>query len=251
MIYSLMICLSVGATAGYLGSLMITKRTALLGDALGHVALPGIAIALIYSFDLSLGALMALTIGILLIWLFEQKSKLHFEALTGVVFTFSVALAFVLLPEKEIHTALVGDLSKAQLLDVCISIVVCMAIIFTVSKIYNKLILMSLSEYLARIEHVNIRQCNFIFLVCIALVVALGIKVTGSLLIGALVVTPAAAAKNISYNLTQYSLLSSIFGIISCVLGLIISTIISFPSGPVIIFVSSLIFFITLYVKKV
>ena len=83
-LFSLMTGIFIGGVAGYLGSLMITKRMALVGDALGHVALPGVALALIYGFSVSLGAFPILLLGIILIWLFEMRTKLPMEALTGV-----------------------------------------------------------------------------------------------------------------------------------------------------------------------
>ena len=65
---------------------MVTKRMALMAGALGHLTMPGIALAMIYNFDVSLGALFFLFFGIILIWFFEQKTQLPAEALTAVVF---------------------------------------------------------------------------------------------------------------------------------------------------------------------
>ena len=77
---------TIGAIAGYLGSLMLSKRMALMGGALGHLILPGVALALLYDFDVSIGAALFLAFGVLIIWLLEQKTRLHLEALTAVVF---------------------------------------------------------------------------------------------------------------------------------------------------------------------
>ena len=89
-IYTLILTIFVGGVAGYLGSLMVTKRMALMGGALGHLTMPGVALAITYNFDVSLGALFFLIFGIILIWLFEQKTKLPIEALTAVVFAASL-----------------------------------------------------------------------------------------------------------------------------------------------------------------
>ena len=83
---------SIGAVAGYLGTLMLSKRMALVGGPLGHLTLPGITLALLYGFDVSIGAFLVLVLGILLIWYFERKTRLPMEALTAIVFTSSVAL---------------------------------------------------------------------------------------------------------------------------------------------------------------
>lgn len=249
-LYSLLVGIFIGAVAGYLGSLMITKRMALVGDALGHVALPGVALALIYGFNVSWGALPALAIGILLIWLFEIRTKIPMEALTGIVFTASVAIAFLFLPEEKVSTALIGDISQIGLWDAIASIILCIITFLVLRKIFSQMILVNLDEDLARVEHINVKKYNFIYLACIAIIVALGIKVTGSLLMGALVITPAAAARNFSRNLFQYSYGALLIGIISCVAGIMIFKSVALPAGPLVILVSTLIFLISLVFKR-
>ncbi|NCQ02827.1 metal ABC transporter permease, partial [Candidatus Wolfebacteria bacterium] len=73
-LFSLITAIFVGGAAGYLGSLMISKRMALVGDALGHVALPGIGLALLLGLNVSLGAFVFLLAGVLLIWFLEKKT---------------------------------------------------------------------------------------------------------------------------------------------------------------------------------
>ena len=93
-ILSLISGIFIGGVAGYLGSLMLTKRMALVGDALGHVALPGMGLALLFGLDVSFGAFLFLLLGIFLIWLFEIKTSLPMEALVGIVFVASLAIGF-------------------------------------------------------------------------------------------------------------------------------------------------------------
>ncbi|KPJ71750.1 ABC transporter [Parcubacteria bacterium DG_74_3] len=248
--YSLIVGIFVGGTAGFLGSLMITKRMALVGDALGHVALPGVALALIYGFNVSWGALPCLALGIVLIWFLEMKTKLPMEALTGIVFTASVAIAFLFLPESEVSTALVGDISQINLSDTFISVILSLMVFLILRNIFSQMILINLSEELAYVEHVEVKKYNLIYLICIALIVAFGIKVTGSLLMGALVITPAAAARNIARNLFQYSYGSLIIGALSCAIGILLFKSLGLPAGPLIILIASFIFLISLVFRK-
>lgn len=249
-LYSMIVSIFIGGVAGYLGALMVTKRMALVGDALGHVALPGVALALIYGFNVSWGALIFLSLGILLIWFFEIRTKLPMEALTGVVFTASVAIAFLFLPEAEVSTALIGDISQIRFWDTVAAVVLSIMIFFILRKIFSKMILSNLSENLARAEGVKVKSYNFIYLICIAIVVALGIKVTGSLLMGALVITPAAAARNLSRNLFQYSYGALMIGIIACVSGVLVFQIFGHSAGPFVILTATLIFLISLIFKR-
>jgi zinc transport system permease protein len=75
-IFVLLMGAFIGGIAGYIGSLMVVKRMALVGGAFGHLTLPGVALALVYGFDISLGALLLLALGIVSIWLLEKKTKL-------------------------------------------------------------------------------------------------------------------------------------------------------------------------------
>jgi ABC-type Mn2+/Zn2+ transport system permease subunit len=249
-LFSLIVGISIGAVAGYLGSLMITKRMALVGDALGHVALPGIALALLFGFNVSLGALPCLILGIILIWLFEMRTKLPMEALTGIVFTASVAIAFLFLPEEKVSTALIGDISRVGFWDTLAAIILSIITFLILKKIFSKMILANINENLAKVEHINTEKYNLIFLACIAIVVALGVKVTGSLLMGALVITPAAAARNFSGNLSQYSYGALIIGAVSCLLGILSFNFFALPAGPLIILIASFIFLISLIWRK-
>lgn len=232
----------IGAIAGYLGSLMLSKRMALMGGALGHLTMPGVALALLYDFDVSLGATLFLACGVLIIWFLEQKTRLHLEALTAVVFSASLAVAFLFLPEDETDIALLGDVSQISLTTVLITLVISLALFFTVKKIYSSMVLASISSDLALTSGVNLKFYNTLYLICIAITVALGVRIVGGLMTAALLAIPACTAKNISTNLAQYTLISTIAGGLSCVLGVMGYAISDIAPGPLIIISSTLLF---------
>ncbi|MBI4691835.1 MAG: metal ABC transporter permease [Candidatus Terrybacteria bacterium] len=249
-LFNFITAIFVGGAAGYLGSLMITKRMALVGDALGHVALPGMGLALLLGFNVSLGAFVFLLLGVFSVWFLERKSDLPTETLVGVIFVLSLALGFLITPEPELLHALVGDISRVSLLDAVVSVILSVSVLFVVNKIYKKIILASLSEDLAISNKIDIKKNNLIYLLVIAVIVALGVKVVGSLLIGALVIVPAAASRNISRNMRQYVLRAIFLGSLSCVLGIGLFMITGFPVGPLIILTSVFFFIISLIFKK-
>ena len=240
----------IGAVAGYLGSLMVTKRMALMGGALGHLTLPGITLALLYGFDVSLGALAFLIIGIILIWLFEIRTKLPMEALTAVVFASSVAVAFLFLPEEKTVQALIGDISQISLSTTIITIVLSLIVLFVTKKIFSDMILISISEDLAKVQKINVKKYNLIYLACIAITVALGVRIVGGLLTAALVAIPACTSRNLSKNLFQYSYGGLILGALACALGIIGFKFTGINAGPLIIIASAVFFLISLILKK-
>jgi len=247
---SFIVGIVVGGVAGFLGSLMLGRRMALAAGPLGHLTLPGIALALMYGFDVSLGAFPFVILGIVLIWLFEMRTKLPMEALTALVFASGVAIAFLLLPVKQAEAALVGDITKVRFGEAVISVCVALLLFFVVKNIYSKIVLINISEELAKSERVNIRKYNLIYLGSIAIIVALGVKMVGGLLTAALVAIPASSARNLSRNLAQYSFGAMIIGIISSSMGILVYKITGFPAGPLIILASTFIFLISMVFKR-
>jgi len=248
---SLIAGIFIGGVAGYLGTLMLSKRMALVAGPLGHLTLPGIALALIYGFDVSLGAFPFVILGVILIWFFETRTKLPMEALTAIVFASGVAVAFLFLPIAEAETALIGDISKVGFWDTLTVSFLCLFLFMVIKKIYSKMILINISEDLAIAEGVNVKKYNLLYLLSIAIVVALGVKVVGGLLTAALVAIPAATARNLSKNLFQFSLLGMLFGVVSFIFGIFLFKITGFPAGPLIILVSTFFFLISLIFKKI
>ena len=249
-ILSLITAIFIGGVAGYLGSLMITKKMALVGGPLGHLALPGVALALIYHYDIFLGALLSIAAGAAVIWFLGTKTKLSMEALTGVVFAAGVALGFLILPLSRAKEALIGDITKIGLIDTSLAIILGLAVFLLIKKIYSNMILAGISEDLAQTGGVNVKKYNFIYLVCIALIVALEVKIVGILFTVALLVIPAAASRNFSRTLSRYSSGALVIGIISAILGILFFKLSGFPAGPLIILTGTLIFIISLFFKK-
>lgn len=249
LLFSLIAGVFIGGTAGYLGTLMLSKRMALVAGPLGHLTLPGIALALLYGFDVSLGAFPFVILGILFIWFFERRTKLPMEALTAVVFAAGVSIAFLFLPIDQAETALVGDITNVSLEAVIINIVLCLLIFFTIKKIYSKMILINISEDIAKAEKINIAKCNLLYLMAIAIIVALGAKMVGGLLTAALVAIPAATSRNLSKNLFQFSLFGLLFGALSALLGILFFKITGLPTGPLIVMFATLFFLISVALK--
>src|SRR3989344_3785192 len=239
----------IGLGAGYVGSFMVLRRMSLVGDALSHVALPGIAIALLFNFNPFFGAFATLLIAIFGIWLVEKKTELPSETLVGIFFTLSLAIGLLLTPEPELLEALFGDITKITTLDLIITVVLVGIIIFVIRKISNGLMLGIISKELAMALKIPIHKINFIFLLLVVFVVALGLKVAGTLLMGSLVIIPAAAAKNIAVNLSSYSWWSILFGALSAIVGIILAQYFGIEPGPTIVLTAGVIFLATLFFK--
>lgn len=250
LLVSLIVGALVGAASAYLGSIMILKRMALVGDALSHVALPGIGIALIFNLNPFLGAFAALALGILLIWQIERHTSVPTEAIVGLIFAVSLAVGILVTPEPELLEALFGDIAKVSVGDAVLAAILSFLIFAIMYPIKNKLVLSLLSPDLAKSQRVNVDKLNLLFLVLVAVVVALGVKVVGTLLMGALVVVPAAASKNLASSFGGFGKLSIVFGVVSAVGGIILAGQFGLPPGPMVVLTSAGIFLITLFFRR-
>jgi zinc transport system permease protein len=250
-IYSLIVGASVGLAAGYLGSIMVLEKMALVGDALSHVALPGLAIGVLYNFNPLIGGFLFLFVSAVLIWHLGRVTKLSFETLVGAAFTLALAIGILLFGDNldALETALFGDIAQVGLLAAVAAAIVSIVVILLTRLIYQDIVLGLISEELAVSRGINVGRINLLYLLLVSLTVAIGIQITGTLLVGFLVVTPAAAARTISSNLTRYLSLSALFGAISAISGIIMSSYFNILPGPLVV-VSGVVIFAIVVVAR-
>jgi len=238
-----------GAVSGYLGSFMVLRRMSLVGDALSHVALPGIAIALAIGVNPMLGALLALALAAVGIWYLSDHSEIYPEALVGIFFTASLAAGILITPEVELLEALFGDIDKIGPIDGIFTLIGAVAIFAVTMTISKKLLLMVVSKDLAKSQKIKTSKIDLIYLLLVCGVVALGVKFLGTLLTGAMVIIPAVTAKNIAGNIKAYQILSVVLGTLATAAGILIASYFKFPSGPTIV-LTAISFFIFSFVFK-
>jgi len=206
----------VGSTAGYLGSIMVSRHMALVGDALSHVALPGLALGILFNFNPFIGAFAFLAATVIATWYLQKSTTLSFEAIIGVIFVLALSVGILITPKVDLLEALFGDVSKITLMDTVITVLVSLVVIFVIKKIYEKLIISMISKELAVANRIKVERINLIYLLLVATIVAVGIKEVGTLLVGAVVIVPAAAAKNISSTLSGYSIRCGFINLREC-----------------------------------
>jgi ABC-type Mn2+/Zn2+ transport system permease subunit len=240
----------IAGSAAYLGTLMLSRKMAVIAGPLGHLALPGAALAIVYGFSISLGAFPFVVLGIIVIWLLEIRTKLAMEALTAIVFATGVAIAFLFLPIDKAEAALVGDISKVGIYDTLASMVLGTLVVVIINRSYSKILLINIHEDVAKTEGIDVKLYNLIYLSSIAIIVALGGDLVGGLMTAALVAIPAAAARNVSRTLGQFGATAGLFGIASAALGIVLSTITALPAGPLVILASGIIFLATVPVSR-
>lgn len=240
----------ISISASLLGSFVILKKMSLVGDALSHVALPGLALGMLLHFNPFIGGFLTLLIAIFGIWFLKYETSLPVDTLVGIFFTTSLAIGVLIIPEQELLEAMFGNIASITLNDTIFTVILSIISVIVLLIIRKKLIVNMLSEELSRSIGIDNKQIELIYLLIFALSVALGIKSIGALLMGSLVIIPAASAKNIAKSFSGFMAWSVAFGVISAILGIYISNAFNTTPGPIFIITATIIFIISFLFKK-
>lgn len=238
---------------GPLGCFVVWKRMAYLGDTLSHAALLGVALGFLLGISLTLGVLMiSLAIGLLLFGL-QRRRELASDAILGTLSHAALALGVLVISLMSwVRVDLMGYLF-GDLLAVAVSDLywiygggsVVLAMLFWQ---WRNLLAITVDEELAAAEGVPVVPLQLLFMVLIAVVVALAMKMIGMLLVTALLIIPATAARHFSRTPEQMALGAVVVGWIAVAAGLNLSMVWNVPTGPAIVTSAALLFFLSLMV---
>jgi len=248
----------VGLTflSGPLGVITIWRRLAFLGDGLAHASILGVALGMLLNINISITIfVMVVAVALLLVFLLADR-RLPSDTLLAIISYGALATGLLLvganrLPTQSYTMMLMGDILSVTQREL---VIIWAAAIFIgcVLKLYwEKLILISLDESLARVEGIAVRRLNILFCILLALCIALGTKWVGALLMSALLLIPAASSRALARTPEQMWAISVALGSLSVLLGLLASFFYDFPTGPAIVVASVLLFFVTFFIKSV
>ncbi len=238
-----------------LGTLVVNNGMSFFSDALGHSALTGVAVGLVFGFADPQPAMLLFAAVFALAMNAIRHSRLSStDTVIGVFSSCGVALGLVLLSRQHgfanYQSLLIGDIlsiTDAQLW-VLAGTLLAVAVVWLLC--FNGFYAVSLSPSLARSKGLRVRWLDNLFVVVLALSVMLAIRWVGLLLINAMLVLPAAAARNVARGMRSYLTLAVIFSLFSGVLGLLLSWLNAVATGPTVVLVSAAVFFGTFFMAR-
>ena len=238
-----------------LGTMIVNNKMAFFSDSLGHSAICGIAIGTILGITNTNIAmiLFACVFAILLNWV---KHKVHYGADTiiSVFSSIAIAIGLAILTASgsfnQYSNILVGDILSINANEIIYLLLTFVVVFVAWHYLFNKIHAISINTSLAKSKKINVMALDNLFVILIAIVVMVSIRWIGILLINSLLILPAASSRNVAKNMRQYHLLAVVFSMFSGITGLIISYYNNIPTGPMIVIVSGLIYFITFGLKN-
>ncbi|MDD2056507.1 metal ABC transporter permease [Pseudomonas sp. GD03860] len=246
--------LMIGPVLGGLGTLVVVKRFAFFSEAVGHAALTGVAIGILLGepYTGPYGSLFGycLLFGILLNFL-RNRTGLSPDTLIGVFLSVSLALGASLLlmlaGKINVHileNVLFGSVLTVNAQDLLVLGIVGSLVLALALPLYNRIILASFNPQLAAVRGVAVKSLDYLFVVLVTLVTVAAVKVIGAILVGALLVIPAAAARLISQSLKVFFWASVLIATLSTLVGILLPIVFDLPvpSGAAIILVAGAFF---------
>jgi ABC-type Mn2+/Zn2+ transport system permease subunit len=245
-ISTLLLPLAMAVAAGLVGCFAVMRRMTLASDAIAHVALPGIGVALALHLHPVAGGLAALFFGTLLIWGLEHKTRIPTETVIGVVFSAALAIGSMLTSGEELIEALFGAPARASALETVLGLAGAVVVILFVLRARERLVIALVSPDLAHTLGIDVARLDLQFLLAFALTVALGLRYLGVLLMGSLIIIPAATAKYLARSLGAMLVVAVSVALLATLLGLLGAPLLHVDTGPLIIVASAICFFASL-----
>lgn len=249
---ALITALVVGIVGGAVGCFIILRGMSLMGDAISHAVLPGVAISFILGINFFIGAIVFGLLASTIITYIKSNSIIKSDTAIGITFSSFLALGIILIgianSSTDLFHILFGNILAVQDLDMWITIAVALLVLTTITIFFRPLLLTSFDPILAKSIGVKVTFYHYLLMVILTLVAVTAMQSVGTILIVALLITPAATAYLYANSLKTMIFLSSGFGALASVLGLFIGYSFNIAAGSSIVLTSALIFLISFFI---
>lgn len=243
---ALITSIAVGIICGIIGSFIILRGMALMGDAISHAVLPGVAISYMLGINyfygaVAFGILTAIGIGVV-----SQNSRIKSDSSIGIVFTAFFSLGIILIVKAQTATDLTqilfGNVLSIRNSDMIMTLITSGIIIFAVTAFYKELLISTFDETMAAAYGLPTKLIHYGIMVLLTMATVASLQTVGVVLVVAMLITPAATAYLLTNRFWVMLLFSSFFGALSSVIGLYISFKHNLSSGAVIVLTATALF---------
>ncbi len=250
LIDALLAGLLLSLMSGPLGSFIVWRRMAYFGDTLAHSALLGVTLGFVFDVNLNLAIILCAVFVALILASLQRQHFIPSDTLLGLMAHTTLAGGLVTLSQLEnvridLNAYLFGDLLAVDRQDLIIMALGSALVLTVLSRMWRGLLAASVSEELAQVEGYPVARLRLMFMVLLAVVIASAMKLVGVLLITAMLIIPAAAARPFSQGPKQMAILATLISMLAVVLGLGLSYQFDTPAGPSIVLASALFFLIS------
>ncbi|MDP9018899.1 MAG: metal ABC transporter permease [Candidatus Eremiobacteraeota bacterium] len=255
MVRGFIAALIVGVLCSTMGTFVILRKLSFIGDGIAHASFAGIVIAYMKGANYYAGAAIVAVITALGIGFVHRKGNISLDTTIGVLFTGAFALGVFLMSRLHTYTVDLQDFLFGNILGVSHQDLVFIAVLATIVMVtlgasYRALIYTSFDPVVAKSSGIPADFIDYLLLVMLALTIVVTLEAVGIVLVAALLVTPAAAAYQLTNRLSRMMVLSAVLGAVCSVGGLYLSYYLNAASGATIVLMATFVFFIAIGVRR-
>ncbi len=255
LLFALLAGVGVALIAAPLGAFVVWQRLAYFGDTLAHASLLGVAFGLLLTVSIQAAITVSCLIVAILLTIWQTQRQLPTDTLLGIISHSSLAIGLILVSvfdagRLDLTRYLLGDILSTNTTDIITIFAIAIVIGLLIWRFWTPLLAITVNEAMAEVEGVPVKRMRLLLLFMLALTIAVAIKIVGVLLITALLIIPAAAARYLSRTPEQMVGFAAIIGCLSVALGLASSFQWDTPAGPSIVASASGLFILSLLIKR-
>jgi ABC-type Mn2+/Zn2+ transport system permease subunit len=242
----------VSGLCAIVGCFVVLRSMAFLGDAMSHSVLPGVAIAYLLGWNLTIGALVAAIAVALGISFVSRRGTLREDTAIGILFSSALALGIALISTirsyaVDLSHILFGNLLGVGRSDLLLIIVLGIAVLLILALAYRPLLVLSFDPILAATLRLPVERLRALLLVLISITIVVSLQVVGIALVAAMLVTPAATAFLVTRRLPTMAAVSALIGVLSGVVGLYASYYLNIASGAAVVLSATFFFLLAFF----
>lgn len=243
---ALLTSVMVGIISGVIGSFIVLRGMALMGDAISHAVLPGVAVSYMLGINFFFGAVVAGVLAALGIGYVSNNSHIKNDSSIGIIFTAFLALGIIMISSlkssTDLYHILFGNVLAVRSSDMWITLVIGVFILVCVYLFYKELLVSSFDPTMSATYGLPNRLIHYFLMTLLTLVTVASLQTVGVILVVAMLITPAATAYLLTDRLSTMIYLAMAFGVLAAIVGLYLSFIYNLASGGAIVIVSAVLF---------
>ncbi|MDO4664973.1 MAG: anchored repeat-type ABC transporter permease subunit [Actinomycetaceae bacterium] len=253
---ALLVAVLSSVTCGAVGCHVIIRGMSFIGDAVAHAVFPGIAIAFVFSGSLLLGGAVAGIIVAVLVAVLAQNQKVREDAIIGILFAASFAVGVVIISRAQGYTGslmsfMFGSITGIPNSDLLWVGIVTIGVLAVLALFHKKLVAVALDREMAQAKGLRVLALDILLYVAVACAVVISVRTIGNVLVLALLIAPAAAARLLTNDLPTMMVVAGVIGAVSSFVGLYVSWSADLPTGATIVLVATAAFLAALTVSRI
>ena len=241
----------VGIISGVIGSFIILRGMSLMGDAISHAILPGVAASFMLGINYFVGAVIMGLLTSVSITFISQNSKLKSDTAIGIIFSAFLALGILMFMKAQtaisLDSILFGNVLMVQDFDMYLTLIIGILVIAIIFIFYKEFLITSFDPVIADTYGISTKFFHYLLMILLTLVTVASLQTVGVILVVAMLITPAATAFLLTQKLSKMIFIAAGLGATAAIVGLFLSNTYNLASGPVIVLVSTIMFLIAFF----